>query len=105
MKLKALIFATTLTLASSAFAQFFPAKAMVSVLPAQVSAQVFNPYYEPIICNGQVFGRTVSGAVFTTYFAEQFMTAGSYRQAYVNALPLDSFITGWANIHCRFVRY
>ena len=105
MKLKALILALTLTMASSAFAQFFPAKAIVTVLPAQVSAQVFNPYYEPIICNGQVFGRTISGAVFTAYFAEQFMPAGSYRQAFVNAFPLDAFINGWANIHCRFVRF
>ena len=105
MKIKALIFALTLTLASSAFAQFFPAKALVTVLPGQVSAEVYNPYYEPIICNGQVFGRTYSGAVYTTFFAEQFMTAGSYRYAHVNALPMNPFINGWANLHCRFVRF
>ena len=105
MKLKVLIFAITLTLASSAFAQFFPAKAFVTFQPAQVTVQVYNPYYEPIICNGQVFGRTFSGAVLTTYFTEQFMTAGSYRLAYVNTLPIDLFIAGWSNIHCRFARF
>jgi hypothetical protein len=105
MKLKALTIASFLMLASSAFAQFFSARTFVTVLPAQVTAEVFNPYYEPIICNGQVFGQTASGVVLNSFFNEQFMPAGSYRFAVVRANPLNPFVGGWANIHCRFARW
>lgn len=105
MKLKALIFALVLTVSSSAFAQFFLANPAVTVLPGQVSAQVYNPYYEPIICNGQVFGQTVSGPVFNAFFTEQFMPAGSYRYAVVTTNIYNPFVGGWANIHCRFARW
>ena len=104
MKLKALIFALIITLSSSALAQFFPAKAFVTVLPGQVSTQVYNPYYEPIICNGQVFGRTAYGAVYNAFFVEQLLPAGAYRYAVVNATAFNPFVGGWANIHCRFAR-
>jgi hypothetical protein len=104
MKLKTLGIALVMAFTSSAFAQFFPARAQVTVLPGQVNAQVFNPYYEPIICNGQVFGLTAGGALLNAFFVEQFMPAGSYRYAVVNAHPFNPFINGWANIHCRFVR-
>lgn len=105
MKLKALLFALVLTMTSTAFAQFFPARAYITVLPGQVRAQVYNPYYEPIICNGQVFGQTARGPIFNAFFAEQFMPAGSYRFAVVNAHPYNPFVGGWANIHCRFARW
>lgn len=105
MKLKALLVTLFLTLTTSAFAQWFPARVVVVVLPGQVAAQVVNPYYEPIICNGQVFGQTFSGPVFTTYFTEQFLPAGGFRYAYVQTTPLLPFATGWANIHCRFARF
>ncbi|MBA2404015.1 MAG: hypothetical protein H0V66_04520 [Bdellovibrionales bacterium] len=108
MKLKVLIFALVLTLTSSAFAQFFLANPSVTVTPAQVSAEVFNPYYEPIICNGQVFGQTAAGPVFHAFFAEQFMPAGSYRYAVVTTNPYNfyqRFVGGWATIHCRFARW
>jgi hypothetical protein len=100
MKLKAFIVLSLLT-ATTAFAQFFPARVEVVVLPGQIAAQVTNPFFQPIICNGQVFGQVTSGAVFTTYFAEQFMPVGSYRFAYVTTTPFLPFVNGWANIHCR----
>ncbi len=104
MKLKALVLALVITMTSSAFAQFFPAKALVTVLPGQVTAEVYNPYYEPIICNGQVFGQTAAGPVFNAFFVEQLLPAGGYRYAVVNATVFNPFLSGWANIHCRFVR-
>ncbi len=102
MKLKSLFVAGLFLVTSTAFAQFFPARVHVSVLPGQVSFQVMNPHFNPIICNGQVFGRTIYGQVFTSFFAEQFMRAGEFRYAYVNAIPYAPFTNGWANIHCRF---
>ncbi len=102
MKLKVAFIALMMTLASSSFAQFFAANPNVIVLPGQVSAQVFNPYLRPIICNGQVFGQTAFGQVYSAFFAEQFMPAGTYRQAFVLANGFNPFVTGWANIHCRF---
>jgi hypothetical protein len=105
MKLKSLVVAALLCMATSAFAQWFPARVYVTVLPGQVTAQVFNPYYEPIICNGQVFGQTAHGPVFNAFFAEQFMPAGDYRMAFVQTTPFSPFVNGWANIHCRFARF
>jgi len=105
VKLKGLLTALLMTLSVTSFAQFFPAKALVTVLPGQVAAQVVNPYYQPIICNGQVFGQTAYGPVFNAFFLEQFLPAGGYRFAVVNALPGNPFIGGWANIHCRFLPY
>lgn len=102
MKLKAIVIGLLLTLASSSFAQFFPANPNVIVLPGQVSAQVYNPYFQPIICNGQVFGQTAFGQVYTAFFAEQFMPSGTSRHAFVLANGFNPFVTGWANIHCRF---
>lgn len=104
MKLKALILTAVLSsFSSAALAQWFPATVQVTVLPGQVAAQVYNPYPQPVICNGQVFGQTVAGPVFNAYFAEQFMPVGSYRYAFVQTNAFAPFIGGWANIHCRFV--
>ena len=105
MKLKLAIVAFLITLNTSAFAQFFVSNPAVTVLPGVVSAQVYNPYYEPIICNGQVFGQTYRGPVFNAFFAEQFMPAGSYRYAVVTTNGFNPFIGGWANIRCRFARW
>lgn len=105
MKLKLTIVALLITLASSAFAQFFPSNPNVTVLPGQVSAVVFNPYYEPIVCSGQVFGQTARGPVFNAFFVEQFMPAGTSRFATVVTNVFNPFVTGWANINCRFVRW
>lgn len=105
MKLKMIIVAAMLCVASSAFAQWFPAKVYVTVLPGQISAQVFNPFYEPIICNGQVFGQTIHGPVFNAFFAEQFLPAGGFRFAFVQTTVYSPFVTGWTNIHCRFARF
>ena len=100
MKLKALVLVSFLT-ASTAFAQFVPSRVAMNVLPGVVTAEVFNPYFQPIICSGQVFGQLATGEVLTTYFYEQILPIGGYRYAYVNSgfLPL---VTGWANINCRY---
>lgn len=105
MKLKSLIVAAFLTLSTSAFAQWFPGVVQVSVLPGQVAFRVVNPNYRPIICSGQVFGQTIAGPVYTTYFVEQYLVPGDVRFAYVVATPFAPFATGWANIHCRFAWY
>lgn len=103
MKLKVLFIAALLSLfTSSAFAQFFPGRVQVTVLPLQVSAQVFNPYMRPIICSGQVFGQPAYSPLLTTFFMEQFIPAGGYRFAYVQTLPHNPFVRGWANMNCRF---
>lgn len=103
MKLKAL--ALTVVLSSftlSAWAQWFQATVQITNLPGQISAQVYNPYPQPLICNGQVFGQTYAGPVFNAFFAEQFMPAGTYRYAYVQTTSYAPFTYGWANINCRF---
>lgn len=105
MKLKSFIVASLIAFSTSAFAQWFPARAYVTVLPGQVAVQVFNPFYEPIICGGQVFGQTSMGPVYNTFFVEQFMNVGEYRFAYVNTNPFAPFVNGWANINCRFARF
>jgi hypothetical protein len=104
MKLKSLIIAGILTLfTSSAFAQWFPGQVQVSVLPGQVAFQVFNPHFQPIVCNGQVFGQTMYGQIFSSGFFQQLLPAGAFRYAYVNAIPFAPFSHGWANIQCYFV--
>jgi hypothetical protein len=106
MKLKFLAaFVLTSMLTSSAFAQFFPARAVVVVLPGRVSVEVYNPYYEPIICSGQVFGQTFAGPLYNTFFHEQYMPAGTTRFAFVQTLVNNPFVHGWSNILCRFARF
>ena len=103
MKLKALLFTALLaTFTTPAFAQWFPGTVRVNYLPHMVTAEVFNPHFQPIICNGQVFGQTWGGPVQTAFFAEQFMPVGSYRYAYVYSNGFANFVSAWANIHCRF---
>lgn len=101
MKLKALVAISMLSLSMMASAQFFPAQVQMTVLPGQVTAQVYNPTYAPAICNGQVFGQTYGGQIFNAYFAEQYMAPGTFRFAYVVTTPYLPFVNGWANIMCR----
>jgi hypothetical protein len=105
MKTKFLLVALFMIFSTSSFAQFFPARANVIVLPNMVSVEVYNPHYETIICNGQVFGQTFNGLLLNTFFHEQFMPAGTMRFAYVHTLPGNPFVNGWSNIHCRFTRF
>lgn len=105
MKLKALIAAFTIVLSTSAFAQWFQPRVNVIALPLQVSAEVINPFAQPIICHGQVFGQTVHGLVYNTFFVEQFLPMGSNRFAFVNTNFTSPFITGWATINCRFAPF
>lgn len=105
MSFKALVTFFALSIvSSSAFAQFFPAQAYVAVLPGQVRAEVFNPHYEPIVCEGYVFGRTYRGMVLNAFFRD-FIPGGSHRFAFVYTNPYDPFMNGWSNIHCHFARY
>lgn len=102
MRLKSLFAIALFTVTTTAFGYWFPARVNVVVLPGQVAAEVFNPFFQPIICNGQVFGQTVHGAVFTSYFAEQFLPIGGHRFAFVQTTPYAPFVHGWTNIHCRY---
>jgi hypothetical protein len=103
MKFKALILTSLLSFSISALAQFFPAQAYVNVLPGRVSAQVYNPYFQPIVCNGQVFGQTSYGLILNSFFYEQLLPPGSSRWAFVQTNPWQPFIHGWSNIHCRYI--
>lgn len=100
--MKALLFATLLSVSAPSFAQWFPATVRVVSLPGAVTAEVSNPYLQPIICSGQVFGQTAQGPVFNAFFAEQWMPVGSYRYAHVQTNAYAPFVGGWATIHCRY---
>ena len=78
---------------------------MVQVFPGRISAQVYNPYYEPIACTGQAFGITAHGLTLNAVFNEPFIPAGQSRIAVVqtNAF-LSPFVNGWGSIWCRFLR-
>ena len=106
MKFKAVIFAGLFALmTTAAFAQIIPARVNVTVLSGQITAHVINPFPQPIICNGQVFGQTIAGPVLTTFFHEQVILPGSDRIAFVVAHPVNPFISGRADVHCRFAVY
>lgn len=105
MKRNFLLFVTVFILTSPAFAQWFPAPTNVFVLPGQVRAEVFNPYFSPIICNGQAFGQTNFGQIFNSYFFEQFLFPGDFRFVFVQTTPFAPFVRGWANINCRFAGF
>jgi hypothetical protein len=106
VKLKALILSSLMTLLSApAFAQFFPGQTFVTVLPGQVAVQVVNPFYQPIICSGQVFGQTINGALLNAFFIEQILTVGSSKYAVVQTNAFMPFVGGWANINCRYIGF
>lgn len=92
-------------IAPSAQAYFFPVNPFMNILPPTVTAQVYNPYYEPMFCEGFAFGRTAQGFVLQGAFRD-FVPAGQYRYVtvYVNNPYFDRFVHGWANIQCRFLR-
>ncbi len=103
MKLKSIIVATFICVSASAFAQWFPARVQILSLPGQISAEVYNPYYQPIICNGQVFGQTFHGPVYSSFFAQQILPAGGFRYAFVQTNAYSHFVSGWAEIYCQFL--
>lgn len=103
MQLKVLMLISCWAVVTSAYAQFFPAQAFVRVLPVQVSAQVVNPHFQPIVCSGQVFGQTAYGITLNAHFVEQMLPPGGHRFAFVQTTPYQPFINGWSNIHCRFI--
>lgn len=102
MKLKALFAALIMTVSLSSFAQWFPARVAVQVLPGQVVAQIFNPQYVPMICSGQVFGQTYGGPLLTSAFIEHYMQPGTNRFAFVYTNAWAPFVNGWANFNCRY---
>ena len=104
MKLKMLILGIILTATTSAFAQFFPARASAVVYPAQIVVQIFNPYYEPIACRGVVIGQTYFGNIFQNPFFDGFIPAGATRIAYLNTNLNNPFVAGRADIVCSFIR-
>jgi len=90
---------------SAAQAYFFPINPRVMVNPAQITAQVYNPYYEPILCQGYVYGTTYRGLTLNAWF-NSILAPGESRYAtvYVNNPYFDRFGNGWANISCQFLR-
>lgn len=95
----------TIIMSSSLAHAYFPVNPFMTILPATVTAQVYNPYYEPILCQGTAFGRTLRGFVFQGFMRE-IVPPGQYRyvSVYVNNPYLDRFATGWANVGCMFLR-
>jgi hypothetical protein len=84
---------------------FFTVNPLVQVRNNVVSAQVYNPYYEPIVCEGFAFGRTFSGMVFQSRIADV-IAPGSHRYVYVHTNPfVNPFVNGWAQAQCRFARW
>ncbi len=82
---------------------FFTVNPLVQVRSNLVSAQIYNPFYEAIICEGLAFGRTYSGAVIQARVAD-IIPAGGQRFAYVHTNPyLNPFVQGWAQVQCRFL--
>lgn len=107
--MKAIFFALLLSVSQLSFAQILPhyfnGSTQVQILPLRVSVEVFNPYYEPIICSGQVFGHTFYGPTYNAFFLEQLIPVGHYRYAFVQTNNSNPFVNGWANIQCRFLRW
>ena len=95
----------TLAHSASAFAWgFFPVNPLVQIRPEVVSAQVYNPYYEPILCVGFAFGQTVRGQVFQARVAD-IILPGQHRFAVVHTNAfVNPFGHGWAQVMCRFLR-
>ena len=84
---------------------FFPMNPLVQIRPDVVSAQVYNPYYEPILCEGIAFGRTVYGQLLQARMADVIAPGTSrYAFVYTNAF-VNPFANGWAQVMCRFLRY
>ena len=103
MKVKAFIAAVFfMVFSTAALAQFIPARVNVVVLSGQITAQVYNPFHRPIVCNAQVFGQTAYGPVYTAFFNQQLIYPGTDRVAYVTAFYGNPFISGYANAFCQF---
>lgn len=86
----------------AAFAQVFPAPSMVFVQPAAVVAQIYNPYYENICCEGTLNGVTWNGLFRQTPFT--FMVyPGTTRTVSLGTNPYyNAFANGWVVSFCRF---
>ncbi|MGE3609888.1 MAG: hypothetical protein AB7I27_09915 [Bacteriovoracaceae bacterium] len=102
MNIKSIIFTALLSLSFSAFAQWFPGQANLSIYPGQISVQVYNPYPYPIVCSGTVFGVTYRGVTLNAMFAETVLPVGRFSYANLYTNPYDPFMNGWANISCRY---
>jgi hypothetical protein len=93
----------TLLLSFSAHA-FFPVNPIIQVRADLVSAQVYNPYYEPIFCEGFAYGQTTTGMIWNTRMAST-IWPGQSAFVFVRTNPFfQPFMNGWAQIFCRFLR-
>ncbi|MBY0518063.1 MAG: hypothetical protein K2P81_14235 [Bacteriovoracaceae bacterium] len=92
------------TLTTEVKAQVFGVNPLVTITAAAVTAQIYNPYYEPILCEGLAFGQTFVGTVQQARVADIIPPAG-YRFAVVSTNPIvNPFVNGWAQVLCRFLR-
>lgn len=102
MKLKTLIVALFLVaFSSTSFAQTFGANAYVQVNSLNITAEVANPYQQPIYCSGRVIGMTYSGHTLYAY-VNTVVPAFGYRYAYVYTNAHNPFVNGWSEVVCRF---
>lgn len=105
--MKSLFLACALLISSSsAFAYyFFPVNAQVQVHPNVVRAVVNNTFYEPVECIAIAYGRLNNGQVVQTHIRD-IVPMHQFRYANVfSTIPGLFFIQGWAEAHCRFLRY
>ena len=83
---------------------FFPINPLIQVRRDVVSAQVYNPHYEPIICEGMAFGQTMYGQVFQARITD-IIPPGNSRFAFVRTNFSNPFVNGWGQVVCRFARW
>ena len=81
-----------------------PARAQVFVYPGRISVDVYNPYYEPITCSGQIFGETNWRQVMSSFFHHPLIPAGYSTHQFMIPYYGHFFINGWVNISCHFLR-
>ena len=79
------------------------AQANVFVNRTYVQASVFNHTNRPIVCSGQVYGRTINGVTLSAWMNNRVIYPRMNAQAYVYTNNFQPFLNGWANIWCRFL--
>jgi len=97
MKLKSLVLGALMALSTTSVF----ANAYVTVNSLQVTAEVVNNSYSPMVCSGRVYGQTSSGLILNAWFS-QVIPAGGYRYAYVYTNLYGQFTNGWSDIVCNY---
>ena len=103
MKLKALLVASLLMMATSAFAQWF-IQPEIYVTPHATVARIHNVWGRPVFCQGDVYGLTMRGLWLRGWFSD-IVPMGQFREAVVVTNGFDPFLPGHArsNLWCNFL--